>query len=126
MCFKHQQAQGMGTSRKLIFIEGMPPHLMLRLRNKKLVNELTKDQLALLFPEVCWWKDQCSTASREGSCSPGADQLLVQSSVMAVNGSDGPSGVAGGDSPQGRHLVALILRIATAELLLVQVELAVL
>lgn len=62
----------MGTSRKLIFVEGMPPHLMLRLRNKKLVNELTKDQLALLFPEVCWWKDQCSTASREGSCSPGA------------------------------------------------------
>ena len=44
------QAQGMGTSRKLIFVEGMPPHLMLRLRNKKLVNKLTKHQLALLSP----------------------------------------------------------------------------
>lgn len=116
----------MGTSRKLIFIEGMPPHLMLRLRNKKLVNKLTKHQLALLSPRSAGGRISAALPQGKGAAVLGQQQLLVQSSVMAVNGSDGPSGVAGGDSPQGRHLVALILRIATAELLLVQVELAVL
>lgn len=59
----------------------------------------------------------------EGSCSPGAAAAV---GAELCDGCEWIRWALRCDSPQERHLVALILRIATAELLLVQVELAVL
>lgn len=92
---------------------------MPRLRNKKLVNELAKHRLAVLSPRSAGGR----TGSGEGSCSPGAAPAVVAELCAGCEWSSGPWGAA---SPQGRHLVALVLRIAASELLWAQVELVVL
>lgn len=96
---------------------------MPRLRNKKLVNELAKHPLAVLSPRSAGGRTGGIAASGEGSCSPGAAPAVGAELCAGCEWSSGPWGAA---SPQGRHLVALVLRIAASELLWAQVELVVL